>query len=393
MRKFLLMLLVVATLPMFAQDNYKFRIASFMSEDGFETINYGYSDVLGTDIRAAHEIDMLSQPTVECIDSLVYNEAGQIASLVTYQLLDGEWLKVCWCDYTYNEMGLRATRTNYNDFHDGWGPQIGGTYYYTYNEEGKLTQRDLDFCGIMYEKATYSYNDAGQMEAEIIQINPFTGVYENSALTEFYYNENGNLTETLYYTYDAGWVLQSNLVQEYDEVGNCTVAQTLSAAGVAQEKRVFKYNDKELAENIFFYPNPEQDFPQLPEMHNMIESYEYWAMDQNSADGGLIYVIDYLFLYDVIGNGDDDDDEDNDTTSVNSISVNTRIYPNPTTDYVMVESEEVDFVQVLDICGRELFATEVRGTLAIDMKEYEAGVYFLRLHSNGATAVQKVIKN
>ena len=387
------MLLVVLAMPAFAQNDYQFRIATFMSEDGFETQNYQYSDVLGTDLKGIHEIDLLEE--IECIDSLVYDENGNITSLVTYQLLDGEWLKVCWCDYTYNEMGLRATRTNYNDFNDGWGPQIGGTYYYTYNAEGQLTQRDLDFCGIMYEKATYSYNDAGQMEAEIIQINPFTGVYEDSALTEFYYNENGNLTETLYYTYDAGWVLQSNLVQEYDEVGNCTVAQTLSAAGVAQEKRVFKYNDKELAENIFFYPNPENDFPQLPEMHNMIESYEYWALDQ-SSDNGLIYVIDYLFLYDVIGNGDDDDDdddEDNDTTSVNSISVNTRIYPNPTTDYIMVESEEVDFVQVLDICGRELFATEVRNTLAIDMKEYEAGVYFLRLHSNGATAVQKVIKN
>jgi hypothetical protein len=27
------------------------------------------------------------------------------------------------------------------------------------------------------------------------------------------------------------------------------------------------------------------------------------------------------------------------------------------------------------------------------MKEYEAGVYFLRLHSNGSTSVQKVVKN
>ena len=97
-----------------------------------------------------------------------------------------------------------------------------------------------------------------------------------------------------------------------------------------------------------------------------------------------------LFLYEEIEGGDDDNDDD--TTSVNNISVNTRIYPNPTTDYIMVESEEVDFVQVLDICGRELFATEVRGTVAIDMTEYEAGVYFVRLHSNGSTSVQKVVK-
>jgi hypothetical protein len=386
MRKFLLMLLVVLTMPAFAQGDYQFRIASFMSEDGYETQNYQYSDVLGTDLKGIHEIDLLEE--IECIDSLVYDENGNITSLQTYQLLDGQWLKVCWVDYTYNEMGLRATRTNYNDFHDGWGPQIGGVYYYTYNEEGKLIQRDLDFAGIMYEKATYSYNEAGQLEAEVLMVNPFTGVYENSGLTEYYYDENGYLTESLVYFWDgATWGLQTSFIQVYDEAGNCIESSTATAAGSVQEKKVYKYNDKVSADKIFHYSNPEDDFPSLPQMKNMLESYEYYAMDQTS--GALVYVIDYLLMYDVIG----EDDPEDDTTSVNNISVNTRIYPNPTTDYVMVESEEVDFVQVLDICGRELFATEVRGTLAINMKEYEAGVYFLRLHSNGATSVQKVVKN
>ena len=387
MRKFLLMLLLVLAMPAFAQNDYQFRIASFMSEDGFETQNYQYSDVLGTDLKGIHEIDLLEE--IECVDSLVYDENGNITSLVTYQLLDGQWLKVCWVDYTYNEMGLRATRTNYNDFHDGWGPQIGGIYYYTYDENGRLIQRDLDFAGCMYEKATYSYNAAGQLEAEVLMLNPFTGVYENSGLTEYYYDANGYLTESLVYAWDgATWVLQTSFIQEYDEIGNCVEARTATAAGTVQEKRVFKYNDKVSNDKIFHYSNPEDDFPSLPQMKNMLEAYEYWAMDQTT--GSLVYVIDYLFMYDVIGT---EYPEEPDTTSVNNISVNTRIYPNPTTDYVMIESEEVDYVEVLDICGRELFATEIRGTLAINMKEYEAGVYFLRLHSNGATSVQKVVKN
>jgi hypothetical protein len=208
-------------------------------------------------------------------------------------------------------------------------------------------------------------------------------------LTEHYYDDNGNLITSMVYYWSYDWYLQMSFMQEYDEVGNCIKAKTFSAEGIAQEQRVYEYDMEVSIDDIYHFPNPEGGYPTLPQMKNKLDSYEHWAVNQNTNE--LVYLRDYIFMYDVISDGDDDDD--NDTTSVNNISVNTRIYPNPTSDYVMVESEEVDFVQVLDICGRELFATEVRGTLAINMKEYEAGVYFLRLHSNGSTSVQKVVKN
>ena len=49
MRKFLLLLLVVMTMPVFAQ-NYKYRISSYMSVDGFETYNYQYLDATSANI-------------------------------------------------------------------------------------------------------------------------------------------------------------------------------------------------------------------------------------------------------------------------------------------------------------------------------------------------------
>ena len=42
----------------------------------------------------------------------------RIIQIATHQCFDGEWRKVCWIDYTYNEMGLKETRKNYNDFND-----------------------------------------------------------------------------------------------------------------------------------------------------------------------------------------------------------------------------------------------------------------------------------
>ena len=388
MRKFLLLLLVVMTMPACAQ-NYKYRISSYMSVDGFETYNYQYLDDATANLQGIHKIDLADQ--MELIDSLVYDEQGRIVSVQTHQLFDYGWRKVCWVDYTYNDKGLRATRKNYNDFNDGWGGILGGTYYYSYNDEGKMTRRELEFDNYLYEIVEYHYNDKGQLEAELAKQDPFIGTFENSTLVEHYYTEEeGYLAASMYFQWSYDWALMGSFVQQYDSIGNCNITTTFSADGIPQERSIYEYDYEVSADEIFHFSNPENSYPLLPQMKNKVDSYEYWLIQQST--GNLVYVRDYLFLYDEIEGGDDDDDDDNDTTSVNNISVNTRIYPNPTSNYVMIESEEVDHVQVLDICGRELFATEVRGAVAIDMTEYEAGVYFVRLHSNGSTSVQKVVK-
>ena len=66
------MLLVVLTMPAFAQGDYQYRISTYMSIDGFETYNYNYSDVLGTDLQSIHKIDLTEQ--MELVDALVYDE-------------------------------------------------------------------------------------------------------------------------------------------------------------------------------------------------------------------------------------------------------------------------------------------------------------------------------
>lgn len=388
MRRFLLMLLVVLALPTFAQKSYSYRIDSFMSEDALETLDYQYLTPDGSDMIAIHEVDLLEQPAMEVIDSLRYDANGNITKIDTYQLLNGVWELVCWVEYTYNEMNLRTSRTNYNVY--AGEPNLGGIYTYFYDEEGNKTGWELFFVDIVYQKGEYSYNEQGQLAAELVSTNPFTGVFQNDFLIEYYYDDNGNMVEKHIYTWNLeinDWTMQSMEMYEFDEVGNCTKVELVTPSGQVQDRRVYEYDDKVLAEDIYFYPNPENDFPTLPVMHNMLTSYEYWTIDQTS--GGLVYVCDYLLLYEVLQNGGGDDD----TTSVNSIVTSSRIYPNPVQDYVMIESEKVDYVEVLDIYGREIYATEVRNSVKVDMSNYSNGIYFLRLHSNGATAVQKIVKD
>ena len=378
MRKFLLLLLVVLTMPAFAQDDYQYRISSFMSNDGFISNNYQYSGTTGTDIRGVHRIDLAQQ--MELIDSLVYDNEGRIISVQTHQLFEYGWRKVCWIDYTYNEMGLRATRTNYNDFGDGEGGILGGIYYYTYDEDGKLLQRDLEFNNYMFELIQYHYNEKGLLEAELTMIDAFTGTYENSILKEYAYDDNNNLLTTMVYTWSYDWYIQMCLAQEYDEYGNCTLAQTFSPEGLTLEKRVYEYDMSVTNDKVYHFIDPEDGFPSLPQMYHKLDSYEHWSVNQNT--GELVYLRDYLFIYDEIG----------DNVAENNYSFNAQIYPNPTQDYITIESEDVEHVEILDVCGRVLYSSEVHNTLTIDMNDYEAGIYFVRLHSKGSTSVQKVVK-
>lgn len=374
----MLVLLAMIVTPMLAQGDYQYRISLFMSDDGFISNTYQYSSSSETDLQGVHRIDLAEG--LELIDTLVYDNEGRIISVQTHQLFDYGWRKVCWIDYTYNEMGLRATRKNYNDFGDGAGGLLGGTYYYTYDDDGKLIQRDLEFNNYMYEKIEYTYNEQGLLEAELAMIDAFTGIYENSVLIEYAYDDNNNLITTTSYKWQYDWYIHACFAQEYDEFGNCTLAQTFSPEGLTLEKRVYQYDMSVTNDKVFHFIDPEGGFPTLPQMHNKLDAYEHWSVNQNT--GELVYLRDYLFTYDVIG----------DKVAENESPIKAQIYPNPTQDYVTIESEDVEYVQVLDLCGRELFASEVHDALTIDMSEYEAGVYFVKLHSNDSTSVQKIIK-
>jgi hypothetical protein len=128
MRKFLLIAaMVMFALPTFAQN---YRLSNIFSEDGMESWTYVYSDATGTNLVCINELDNLSTPAGEYIDSIFYDERGNITKLATWQKYWGEnpnipygdWIYACFVDYEYDENNNRISRKNYNDFYDGYGP-------------------------------------------------------------------------------------------------------------------------------------------------------------------------------------------------------------------------------------------------------------------------------
>ena len=467
------MLLVVLTLPTFAQNDYQFRISSFMSEDGAFMNTYNYAEATGTDLRSINKVDFIDPSSqYEGIDSLSYDENGNITRLATYQLLNGNFKLVCFCDYTYNESGLRETRKNYNVWGDEIPTNPDGIITYIYNDDNQLIKEEMDFAGGIYQITEYTYNDDGMLETTTIKLNPnfppSGDVFVNSFKQQYFYDDNNYEVERHDYEWgeSESWEMQAIEVRDYDDLGNCTAVTSTTPSGNPQVKYVYKYDEKTLAENIYFYDNPEGDFPEFPQMHNMLTSYEFWALDDNG--GGLVYVFDYLVNYEQIGEvglsvtanaeqdticlneslnlsvevyggtGDytyswtpaellDDAESQNpvatpteagevtftvtvddgletveasitilvkDCISVEeNILNNVSIYPNPAEDFIMINSENVEFAEVIDIYGRVITASEINGETRIDMSNFADGIYYVRLHSNGETAVQKVVKN
>ena len=472
MRKVLLMLLVVLTLPTFAQNNYQFRISSFMSEDGAFMNTYNYAEATGTDLRSINKVDLIDPSfPYQAIDSITYDAEGRITRLATYQLLGDVYSLVCFVDYTYNESGLRETRKNYNVWGDEIPTNPDGIITYIYNDDNQLIKEEMDFAGGIYQITEDTYYDDGMLETTTIKLNPnfppSGDVFVNSFKQQYFYDDNNYEVERHDYAWgeSESWEMQAIEVRDYDDLGNCTAVTSTTPSGNPQVKYVYKYDEKTLAENIYFYDNPEGDFPAFPQMHNMLTSYEFWALDDNG--GGLVYVFDYLVNYELIGEiplsvsinapaeiclgetielksqvsggtGDytfswtpaellDDAEIQNPTatpteageitftvtvddgidTAEATVTIlvkdcigveeqslnNVNIYPNPAQDFIMIDSESVEFVEVIDIYGRVITSAEINGETRIEMSDFADGIYYVRLHSNGATTIQKVVKN
>ena len=366
-------------LPTFAQ-NYTMRLAHILSEDGFETWDYIYSDPTNANLLCINEIDFTTD--TECVDSIFYDERGNITKLATWQNTADGWLYACYVEYTYDENNFRVSRSNYNDF--GWGFELGGVYRYYYDAEGRMTSWELEFMNMPdFQKAEMEYDENGYKISETMLSYDFsTYNHEFVYLTEYNYDDDYNMIRSNEFVQEAGsWVLNSSYINEYDEFGNCIQSEQTTAAGTVQERKIFEYDTEISADNIFYYSNPEDDYPQLPEAKkNLLKSFEYYAQNDDMA---LMLVTTYILDYEVIEGADD---------AVEEVAFASSVYPNPAQDFVMVESSEANYVEVVDVYGRVMFSSEMNETVKVDMSGFASGIYFVKLQAGDATSVQKIMK-
>ena len=77
------------------------------------------------------------------------------------------------------------------------------------------------------------------------------------------------------------------------------------------------------------------------------------------------------------------------------VEANVTVAPNPTTGVVRVSSSEfqVSGVDVYDVYGKLLNTMSANdGTVEVDLGQYAAGVYFLRVSTDNGVVTKRVVK-
>ena len=84
------------------------------------------------------------------------------------------------------------------------------------------------------------------------------------------------------------------------------------------------------------------------------------------------------------------------TVGINDyVEANVTVAPNPTTGVVKVSSSkfQVSGVDVYDVYGKLLNTMTVNdGTVEVDLGQYAAGVYFLRVSTDNGVVTKRVVK-
>lgn len=375
MKKFLLPLLLIIALPVLAQKNgTEYRINRIYSTSG-EEILYTYDDENSTKPICKKITYETPYDTYVSIDSLYYDNLGQLVKAVYYSFYDNEMEYSIHVEYTYNDKGQIIKGNSY------YYEEPEYTITYTYNENDLMTCAEVTsaYYGDVYsEKMEFSYNDEGLRIKDVYSINEgFGDVVED--ITKYYY-ENGLMVREEWYLHEDGEnYLNEVYLYEYDEQGNCIIEKTCDIEGSVEYIIEYRH-DINIGNDIVHYYNDLEEYVYIyPTHNNMITGYT----EYNLGDNGEFYVANECeYSYDEVI-----------VTSIAENNISYNIYPNPVKDIVNIEAENIELVEIYDVFGRKLYSEKESGDIRIDMSDFADGIYLVKIFSEGNSSVTKIVKN
>ena len=108
----------------------------------------------------------------------------------------------------------------------------------------------------------------------------------------------------------------------------------------------------------------------------MVDGYGWFDLASIGGSGYSWLIMAYLDGYDMIGEG----------------AAEVNVYPNPTSSFVTVQANGMNHITVLNTIGQVVYDANVDSSLqTLDMSQYEAGVYMVRVATENGTSVQRVV--
>ena len=369
-----LFLIITALLSCRAAMAQDYFLDRFFSDDGVDQVQFYYNaDNL---LESYHSISNAGGEIDDLIDSLYYDERGNIIRIDFFQYYDNEWIFPSYVTYTYDANNHRLTRTNYNDW--GSGFELQGIY--TYNYDGDLlTSYEMTLGGMLLMRGTYTYDANGLLLQCLEEYNDAWGGtgWSNSALTTYTYDASGNCTNEEYSYWENGWVPNSSIDRVFDANGNCKQREKHSNGQVA-ERVTYTYDEASTIDHVLmpYHPEPNYTWDQFA---NRPLGYAWEAAN----DGGqLIYVCDYIFEY-----GDFEGVSQHEAPIADMMVV----YPNPTQGEMTLSLEGLRRYEIIDMNGKTVMqgqANEKRHT--IDVSTLASGLYLVKAYNGLNWSISKV---
>lgn len=366
---------IVATLSfqtVMAQDYY--FLDRFYSDDEVDQVQFYYNaDNL---LESYRSTSIMGGEIDDLIDSLYYDERGNVIRINFFQYYDNEWIFPSYITYTYNENNHRITRTNYNDW--GSGFELQGIYTYFY-EGDLLTSYEMTLGGTLLMRGTYTYNEEGLCTQLLEEYNDTWGGtgWSNSALTTYTYDEVGNCTNETYAYWSNGWVPDSSVDRLFDANGNCKQREKHSNGQLA-ERVTYTYDEACIINHVLLPYHPEPNYTWDPFANRPI-SYAWEAAN----DGGqLIYVCDYIFEYGAFEGVPQHEAPVTDMMTV---------YPNPTQGEMTISLDGMNRYELIDMNGQTVMQGQANGKRhTIDVSELASGLYLVKAYNGQSWSISKV---
>ncbi len=367
---FLILITLFSCRAAMAQDYFLDR---FYSDDGVDQIQFYYNadNLLGS----YHSVSNAGGEIDDLIDSLYYDERGNVIRIDFYQYYDNEWIYPSYITYTYDDNNHRLTRTNYNDW--GSGFELQGIYTYSYDGD-QLTGYEMTLGGALLMRGTYSY-DNGLCTQILEEYNDAWGGtgWSNSALTTYTYDETGNCTNETYAYWSNGWVPNSSIDRIFDANGNCKQREKHSNGQIA-ERVTYSYDETCTIDHVLLPYHPEPNYTWDPFANRPI-SYAWEAAN----DGGqIIYVCDYIFEYGTFEGVPQHE------APIADLMV---VYPNPTQGELTLSLEGLRRYEIIDMNGKTVMQGQASGKRhTVNVSDLASGFYLVKAYNGQTWSICKI---
>ncbi|MGI6341996.1 MAG: T9SS type A sorting domain-containing protein [Bacteroidales bacterium] len=281
-----------------------------------------------------------------------YDENNNMLTLLFQEWLDNDWNNKLKYTMTYDAGNNMQTKT-----YQIWDGDWINSYKYTFTHNANnilVSELYQNWQGdwVNSSKSDYTYDENNNLVSELNQ--NWQDDWVNSSKYTYTYDINNNLLTDLYQKWEGNWVNDSKSDFTYDENNNCTLAERSGwISGSWQQSDG----------SLYLYYNNMKVWRQYYNCYKVTASYAYYSVLQNNDDNLL------------------------------NMLPNISIYPNPTCNSFVVDTEGEINVKLYNMSGKEVLSKNANGKTVINISHLPNGIYNVQIFlGNKIVGYSKIVK-